>query len=172
MMKKQMKLLLTLGFLMMNFNVAQAASGDSNWSFLNFRVSPEIKMQRGAVVSSKNNFSTNLSWNPEYAYSEKLYFGLDLGAARYKNFLSQKFFSIGYQAVVGYWVTDSIGLEFAAGAQTWTKRGGTHPMLGGNVEYRFTPWLGVIDRVVAGYSAVLAKNYYTDIIRLGVGLSF
>jgi hypothetical protein len=105
--------------------------------------------------------------------SEKWGLGLNLGYSIYRKTNTEIFSVLEYAVTGSYEIEKPWSLELIAGAQTWISSGqGTGLLVGLNGKHTFKEkQFGLVDHVVAGYSAVFQNQAY-HLVRLGVGLKF
>ncbi len=135
--------------------------------FLNFRV-----QQLSVFQSTGSSYSGVVTWNPRAEVFDRFSAGLSLGSSVLKGSLST-FFALEYSAVATYQLSPVMSADLGLGAQTWVNNGGTHFLVGPSISYHFDDRPVVfIDRVVAGYSALLISTRLTHEVRIGLGVSF
>lgn len=148
--------------------LATYASASQNPQFLAFSVEPVAAFQsKGYTVSGFLNYT------PRYHFNEQMYARLNLGFSLFKNKTESNFLVMDTEALGGYFFTPNWGAELGGGIQTFFgNNGGTSLAMSGNLVYRLSNKLVIIDRFTAGYTMVLLSNATTHEIRLGVGASF
>jgi hypothetical protein len=152
------------------FSSASSSATVVNSNWLNFRFSPVGVMQ----ARGNGTVSAFVSWNPEWEFPRQGgYIALNLGGTILGNAENVGFLVLEYQAVLGSRFSPHFGFEFAAGAQTWTKLGGTSFLASGTLYWRpQIASLPFIERVLVSYGGYLQPDFYTNEAKVGVGLRF
>ena len=149
------------------FSIAALAIGESqaNPTYLNFRAN-------GVFVTntSGNSFSAELGWNPAYQFNNKWSvrgnFGLAPLKGKSKTFLMSEFGVLG-----AYTINPTWEVEAGAGLQMWSGKSNAL-MENVNVLWKLpTPFMGLVDKVFAGYSLV-NQDISTSMIKAGVTITF
>lgn len=143
-------------------------------NLLHFRAEGMALLQNGG-----NLFTGSLSWNPMLSFesvdnSMMDLFGvrLHLGAFPIKNQTSD--LSVGGDGQV-LWVTrfQTTALEVGPGIQYFLNQGGSRITVNANLDIDFNLLKGVwarLRQLVIGYSALIDSTYFTNEVRVGIGI--
>jgi opacity protein-like surface antigen len=156
-----------LALLLFFLTASTVTAAAKNPEFLVFSVEPVAALQ-----AKGNSFSSFVNYTPRYHINDQFYLRLNLGFSIFKSKADTSFMVIDSQVLGGYFFTANLGAELGAGLQNFFGNGGASPALSGNLVYRFSSKIFIVDRITAGYTAVLLSNAMTHEIRLGVGMVF
>jgi hypothetical protein len=165
---------LILGFLSVGAGSSVEASSfdlqSSKFELFRFGITERVMTQ---TVLRKANYSTLLSWNPQYRLSDVVNLEFQLGGAGMTSNL-HTFFVSRYQGGASLHrlidSSDHFVPELLLGAETWwTKYGGTYFSANLNFHYRFgfSGFWSAFDSVFAGYQWLPGAPVVADQISFG-----
>lgn len=125
----------------------------------------------GVFQSGGNSFSPEIGWTPRLLINDRFAIKLAFDGAVLKG-VGSNFVSLDYQAFLS-WGPPNIKLDLGGGGQTWFTQG-TEPMGTVQVEIALDPvrFLGLFDRVIAGYSFYPVPYRATNEVTIGGGIEF
>ena len=153
----------TLIYILPNFSKAK---GDT--ILKNFRLAPLVAIQTNGI-----NYSTMVSWNPEYRVTSRWSIGLNLGVSVLETKARNDYLVTEYQIISSYLLSSASGLELGYGRQNWLADGGGEASCySGTFFYLIDKNSYAVDRIFLGYSHVANPIMITREIKLGVGFTF
>jgi hypothetical protein len=147
----------------------------SNSAKAEFKIENIKKMDfRAAGIYLTNNtgnsFSSELSWNPSYAFTSDWTLLGNIGVSPLKG-KSGTFIMSEFGVLGGYKINQSFEVEAGAGLQAWSGQS-TASMINVNALWNIgTPYLGLFDRLFVGYSLV-NQDASTSEFKIGITMSF
>lgn len=156
---------LSVFYLMLLSNSAKAEFKMENIKKMDFRAAGIY-----LTNSAGNSFSSELSWNPSYAFTSDWTLLGNVGVSPLKG-KSGTFIMSEFGVLGGYKINQSYEVEVGAGLQAWSGQS-TASMINVNALWKLsTPYMGHFDRLFFGYSLV-NQSASTSEFKIGITMSF